>query len=1121
MLAENAMRALLVVLMTIAAAVALPAATSAYGYVELAVVYVGNTMVDLSWTESDYADFAKYEILRDDQPIVTISDRSTTFYRDEDLDYEDSHTYLLRLYYRDGDQLRSMESYPVSATLGRVSGTITQDTTWSATDHSTYLITDDVYIGSDWFSTTIGVKVAEGTTLTIRSGVTVRHTTMGQSATCLHVAGSLEAADVTFTTESGQKSDYGVHVMFEQHATGRLSSCTIERANTGIWCCHADPEISGCTVAYNGVGINMQAGSPTIEGCTISDNSVTGLSIYQGASPVITGNAIINNRDGISIGPSGASPVIHHNDIWGNRAFDVGNPSPSVIDVRNNFWCSATGPCSSGMVNFEPMLEEHVMMPCDGDLAVSDILVVQAIEGGKLVEGKETAVRVFVTDMTGAGTVRGVNAVLYVDGVEFQPDRNNKTIYSDPHMYSVRDRINCEDTFNFHIGKLDAGTHTLRAVVDPGEQLADQNRQNNEVTEDVLVTDTVGLRHLFRQIVSPGYPNSVPLSAFIGEAGTFFANTYPISPDEYHTLLGQPHTPGALSYTGLQLAHYLNRSRITYNANNNPNVDFVIGVVPAGYLGNGVYGQSYRGARRAPLVTEDSPESLAHEIGHFYGLGDEYSSWVEEQITGKVTLGKVIYNQTVYDGSLRRLEYTVSGQKEYYNFMGNAGLIDGWVDEPTYNHLYHELVTGQVDPDPRVIFISGMIYEDDTVELDPSYVFETETEAVEPGDYAVKCLAGDGSVLSEVSFAAGFEDQEASPFALLVPCPEETEKVVVCNESAVLEEVITSANPPTVSIVAPSAGESPSGTYEVAWAASDPDGDDLSYTLLHSSDGINWVTVALDLDQETCAVDLGSLPGGLNCLFKVLATDGFNTVEAVSDGFSVEDQGPSVAVIAPEDGSTVAPGAEVVLQGYAYDMEDGEIDGASLSWESSLDGVLGAGEYLQLSSLSEGTHQITLTAQDSSASTGSDTISLSVVEDRVPPTISSVNLSRSEVELGGNVTVTAVISDNIGVDPASVTVTVGDVVGYLSYAGDSELYEGMVQAPLAEGDYEVIVSAVDLVGNPAASEVITLSVEVSSGEDDGLNVPLIPVAAVVGAVVVALAIVMPIVIRKMRNGRGY
>ncbi len=1120
MLAKNAARALLVIFMIVLAAGALPAVTSAYGYIDLTLVYVGNTMVDISWNQSDYADFAKYEILRDDQPVMTISDRSTTFYRDEDLDYGDSHTYMLRLYYRDGDQLRSMDSYPVSATLGRVSGTITQDTEWSPLNHSTYLITDDVYIGADWFSSTIGIEVAEDATLTIKPGVTVRHTTMGQSATCLHVAGSLEATDVTFTTESGEQSDYGVHVLFEQHSGGRLSSCTIEGGSVGIWCCHADPEISGCTIAYNGTGINMQAGSPTIEGCTISDNSVTGLCIYQGASPVITGNAIINNRDGISIGPSGASPVIHHNDIWGNRAFDVGNPSPSVIDVRNNFWCSATGPCSSGMVNFEPMLEEHVMVPCDGDMAVSDILVVQAIEGGKLVEGKETAVRLFVTDMTGVGTVHGVNAVLYVDGVEFQPDSNNKTIYSDVHMYSVRDRINCEDTFNFHIGKLDAGTHTLRAVVDPGEQLADQNRQNNEMTEDVLVTDTVGLRHLFRQILSSGYPNTVSLSAFVGEAGTFFANTYPISPDEYYPLLGRPHTPGALSSTGVQLAHYLNRCRMTYNANNNPNLDFIVGVVPADYLGNGVYGESFRGARRAPLVTDDSPESLSHEIGHFYGLDDEYSSGFEELVTGEVTLGKVIYNQTVYDGSLNKLEYTVSGQKEYYNFMGNAGLIAGWVDKTTYNHLYHKLVTGQVDPDPRVIFISGMIYADDTVDLDPSYVLETETEAVEPGDYAVKCLAGDGSVLSEISFASGFEDQEASPFALLVPCPETTAKVEVCHGSAVLAEVIPSTGVPAVGVVSPSAGEALSGTYDVTWTASDPDGDDLSYTLLYSNDGIGWATVALDLDQETFTVDLGSVPGGANCLFKVVATDGFNTVEAVSDEFSVANQGPSVAVIAPGDGSTVAPGMDVRLHGYAYDMEDGEIDGASLSWESSLDGALGTGEYLQLSSLSEGTHQITLTAKDSSASTGSDTISLSVVEDQVPPTISSVNLSQSTVSPGGNVTITAVISDDVGVDPASVTVTVGDVVGYLSYAGDSGLYEGMVQAPATEGDYEVVVSAADLVGNPAASQIIVLSVEASSGEDDGLDIPLIPVAAAVGAVVVAMAIVMPIVIRRRRNGRG-
>ena len=53
---KSAVRAFLVILMIAVAAGFMPAATSAYGYNELTLVYVGNTIVDISWTESDYSD---------------------------------------------------------------------------------------------------------------------------------------------------------------------------------------------------------------------------------------------------------------------------------------------------------------------------------------------------------------------------------------------------------------------------------------------------------------------------------------------------------------------------------------------------------------------------------------------------------------------------------------------------------------------------------------------------------------------------------------------------------------------------------------------------------------------------------------------------------------------------------------------------------------------------------------------------------------------------------------------------------------------------------------------------------------------------------------------------------
>jgi hypothetical protein len=65
-------------------------------------------------------------------------------------------------------------------------------------------------------------------------------------------------------------------------------------------------------------------------------------------------------------------------------------------------------------------------------------------------------------------------------------------------------------------------------------------------------------------------------------------------------------------------------------------------------------------------------------------------------------------------------------------------------------------------------------------------------------------------------------------------------------------------------------------------------------------------------------------------------------------------------------------GRSITLTGTATDPEDGALTGASLVWTSNLDGTLGTGTSLTTSSLSVGSHTITLTATDSNGNTGAD-----------------------------------------------------------------------------------------------------------------------------------------------------
>ena len=61
------------------------------------------------------------------------------------------------------------------------------------------------------------------------------------------------------------------------------------------------------------------------------------------------------------------------------------------------------------------------------------------------------------------------------------------------------------------------------------------------------------------------------------------------------------------------------------------------------------------------------------------------------------------------------------------------------------------------------------------------------------------------------------------------------------------------------------------------------------------------------------------------------------------------------------------------------DLENGSLGDSALSWVSSIDGALGAGQLLEVS-LSLGVHTITLTATDSGGLTSTASIPITVVQ---------------------------------------------------------------------------------------------------------------------------------------------
>jgi hypothetical protein len=87
---------------------------------------------------------------------------------------------------------------------------------------------------------------------------------------------------------------------------------------------------------------------------------------------------------------------------------------------------------------------------------------------------------------------------------------------------------------------------------------------------------------------------------------------------------------------------------------------------------------------------------------------------------------------------------------------------------------------------------------------------------------------------------------------------------------------------------------------------------------------------------------------------------------------------PTVAITAPAAGAEFAADAPVTFTATATDPEQGALSGDAVQWSSSIDGVLGTGTSLTVSTLSGGLHEITVTATDAAGATGTASIGVLV-----------------------------------------------------------------------------------------------------------------------------------------------
>jgi hypothetical protein len=500
--------------------------------------------------------------------------------------------------------------------------------------------------------------------------------------------------------------------------------------------------------------------------------------------------------------------------------------------------------------------------------------------------------------------------------------------------------------------------------------------------------------------------------------------------------------------------------------------DMICGVVPTKHLDDaGTNGMAHRNPNVIILSTGGSPlrtiATLAHEMGHIFGLGEEYlvSQAVREDDTtsllrtdeglefdknppprAKDPLGRWEYAGTryaedptrgwfmwwkkdVHDDWLGRPQHerycigTYVGEGAYdvirnssmsggtevcrifesqyatFSLMSSGDACAMWVSEDEYRALINYFRSDStakagatslgdiflLSSPPTKVMVSGTLNGvDKTGRLDPVVPagnLEVTREAEDP-KYQLVFRSREGTIVDTINFQTGwceYYDPCDLHFSLVVDIPGDPSIIQLVVEGQVVDELVRSEASPAVQVKSPGAGEIVTDETLVTWAGSDPDSDELTYTVEYSHDnGQNWGMISIDQTATELLLDAPLLPGGDNCLVKVIASDGWNQGEDISGPFSVPTKPPTVSIVYPPDGAVLLRSAGLQGQCVARDPETGEIaDPKAIVWSSDGDGVLGSGSVLGFN-LSLGPHVLTVTATDPEGKTATDQVNITV-----------------------------------------------------------------------------------------------------------------------------------------------
>jgi hypothetical protein len=671
-----------------------------------------------------------------------------------------------------------------------------------------------------------------------------------------------------------------------------------------------------------------------------------------------------------------------------------------------------------GTLLFEAFVPVHLFWAGSGpppgpDMSITAIEVTQAVQdlnnSVDLVAGKKTYVRVHVSTPVNVNsvymTLKGFRGLTTLTPV-LSPSNPGGVIT----VRSAPNRGQLNDSFLFALPSswtASPGLLSLVARLDPVNAKNDLIQTNNVRAVTVNLQNTPPLRlKIVRVRYTMGGTTYIASSTHVSMLESWLRRAYPIPYlSVSRATLTYPNSglPNVDRLNTILAANRLisvifsgENSRIVYYGMVDDGGDFmrgkasgIPGVVASGPTGTGSWGWDFDGSY--------GDWYGAHEIGHTRGRGHAnfcgagggpaypyVSGNISPATTGNTALyGFDIHNKTIYGPTW----------KDLMSYCDNL-----WMSDFTYEGIRSYLVSLGMMEEPQTVSASqslvltglaNLAFE--TASLADVYLFDQAAELPlpEPGSWEIALVSAANSDLAVYPFEPDMlidgDDAPGVPavIAEVIPWNASAVRVEIRSGGKVLDSRSVSANPPSVAITSPAGGAAiPAGPFTVTWTGSDPDGDALTYSLLHSLDMVDWQTVAGGMTSTSIALHTDLIPGGTGH-FMLIGSDGLLTDDHTIT-VSLPLHAPTAEIITPAEGQIFFPTQTITLQGEGYDLEDGELGEGSFTWSSSIDGVLWTGRSFSTAELTSGTHTITLTVTDSDGMSKAVTRTITVGDEFTP-----------------------------------------------------------------------------------------------------------------------------------------